>query len=1121
VAKVCQRTSYTQDQYIVREAAEGMNFFILENGVAVASTSISPNSAPVVLRTYMEGEHFGELGPLTGEKRKANVRAETNVDVIYINKRSFSLLPQAVLQRLRGDGQSYLYYDLVDPLSGVLPQMAFLEGLDDQQIWGVAKLCQKLHVTDEVLPIGGCFYILIDGCVIEQVRVDHSPQPVVINTHRTCGDYFGEVALLRPDAQRCEAVAVGSTTLLTIEQSLLQYVGQPLLDLLARSIPIQNAKLVHLLLFPQSKLCDGLEDTTLKEFARILVPEQKIQGSCIIEANMPCEELYVLQTGSVVAVPLQKVDCPNEAIGVRPEGYNYKKGDILKRYKPGDIFGGTRAFDKALWRCNLIVEPGGATLQASHTSQYHSLPRKLRARLETQVYWDEQLGLLTLYPGLPDTECRLQQRLLTLTSTGVQAEGTSCPSSPKPSHTFSTPTGITAAPPIVSNPIRGHLRQLPERVIPWEALPFSQLSPEQLIVMTETPYSLPAEDIAQRLHLPLDQVANVKEVATKRCEAIVPNGALQRPPILHSHRLLQHAWYCTADGCRVGRACSDAKMRCTVLRLHQEVCPVPRDAPEPCRLCQVTEALTKSTAYARDSEELERFDTFCQEEYDGEDDDAMTRTVRLLEAIQAYAPRDVLSASSSLASLLGDLVERRCHERGLTVEELKTPLLCGTEFEEVERWIMAREGWQSVAQLRDKELVFLERNALRELIKVWLQGDFDRATSFNVEEHLMWKNERQAMRSAELQQLLLHAYNCPEKGGCSDLRHLCVAAKGTLSAVLEHSEQGCQEEDWTSCGLCRLWTWLRPNVRKVNDGPEMLIHCSNCEAKPGRCRRGIPCKNGKKTWELLSEHFLKGCDMEITNKDVKPECQRCNVYQWVTRCVSQCGQQLGPSFGPEAQRTLELSLPPSMFQGRTKAAAEELKPEDDLRTKESRDVLAHSMHCRLQNCEYGALCLEAKSKVRNITKHITVGCAKGPAKCGLCKVWRFLQKVPKPELAKGGSSLDALVNGVSVYERADVLELIHQDDDGSDIVSRAGSVVGRAVSVFGEGAVPEVGSSHAQGPSNFGGATWGGLGLGLQVGTMNAAFGRAGSVTGGRAASVCQDDGGMHNAMVEVAWDGK
>ena len=149
-------------------------------------------------------------------------------------------------------------------------------------------------------------------------------------------------------------------------------------------------------------------------------------------------------------------------------------------------------------------------------------------------------------------------------------------------------------------------------------------------------------------------------------------------------------------------------------------------------------------------------------------------------------------------------------------------------------------------------------------------------------------------------------------------------------------------------------------------------------------------------------------------------------------------------------KLLDISLPPTLFGGQAKADAEEWKPEDDLKTKEGRDILGHAYYCKLSQCDYGALCHDAKGKVRDFTAHITKGCPKGPVtltltltlvtakgcpkgprKCGSCKVWQFLQSVEKPTLKQDGDSLSNLVNGTSCVERQDVLALLNQQDEGN------------------------------------------------------------------------------------------
>lgn len=162
IGKACQLASYSKDQYIVREGAEGVNLFVLCKGQAVATTKIGSaerradllaqnkegDSEPILLKEYQEGEHFGEIAAFTQEPRKADVRATTFVESILINRRVFSTLPQVVLDRLSEPMSSYRIYHLVHPKTGLLRMLPRFELLTPMARWSVAKLCEERNFED-------------------------------------------------------------------------------------------------------------------------------------------------------------------------------------------------------------------------------------------------------------------------------------------------------------------------------------------------------------------------------------------------------------------------------------------------------------------------------------------------------------------------------------------------------------------------------------------------------------------------------------------------------------------------------------------------------------------------------------------------------------------------------------------------------------------------------------------------------------------------------------------------------------------------------------------------------------------------------------------------------------
>jgi CRP-like cAMP-binding protein len=61
----------------------------------VAVSVAGPDKNGVVVARLGEGEFFGEMSLLTGERRSATVTAETDTDVIEVSKPDFSLILQA------------------------------------------------------------------------------------------------------------------------------------------------------------------------------------------------------------------------------------------------------------------------------------------------------------------------------------------------------------------------------------------------------------------------------------------------------------------------------------------------------------------------------------------------------------------------------------------------------------------------------------------------------------------------------------------------------------------------------------------------------------------------------------------------------------------------------------------------------------------------------------------------------------------------------------------------------------------------------------------------------------------------------------------------------------------
>jgi small-conductance mechanosensitive channel len=79
-----QVSHFGRGERVIREGAEGESMFVLLSGAA--EVSISKNGTSIPVATLKAPDCFGEMSLLTGERRTATVRAETDCQVMEIGK---------------------------------------------------------------------------------------------------------------------------------------------------------------------------------------------------------------------------------------------------------------------------------------------------------------------------------------------------------------------------------------------------------------------------------------------------------------------------------------------------------------------------------------------------------------------------------------------------------------------------------------------------------------------------------------------------------------------------------------------------------------------------------------------------------------------------------------------------------------------------------------------------------------------------------------------------------------------------------------------------------------------------------------------------------------------------
>ena len=99
--------TFEPDETIIREGDWGDVFYILEEGEAIATKTLTPGQEPQEVMQYKVGDYFGELSLLRGEPRAANVIAKTKVKVVTLDRHSFKRMLGPLEEILKRQQEKY------------------------------------------------------------------------------------------------------------------------------------------------------------------------------------------------------------------------------------------------------------------------------------------------------------------------------------------------------------------------------------------------------------------------------------------------------------------------------------------------------------------------------------------------------------------------------------------------------------------------------------------------------------------------------------------------------------------------------------------------------------------------------------------------------------------------------------------------------------------------------------------------------------------------------------------------------------------------------------------------------------------------------------------------------
>jgi cAMP-dependent protein kinase regulator len=216
---MAERT-FSKDEIVIQQGDEGAEFFVVDSG----ELDVYVNDQ--YIKTYVDGESFGELALIYGTPRAATIKAKTDVRLWAIDRTTFRtiLMGQTINRRK-------LYEDF-------LRQVGILKTLNDYERLTIADALEPetWDNGDEIVTQGeqgNSFYIIVEGKVVvkkDDVEVAKLKE----------GDYFGEMALMYNQPRAATVIAVHTVKTVRLDRRSFKLLLGPCEDILKRNTNLYN-----------------------------------------------------------------------------------------------------------------------------------------------------------------------------------------------------------------------------------------------------------------------------------------------------------------------------------------------------------------------------------------------------------------------------------------------------------------------------------------------------------------------------------------------------------------------------------------------------------------------------------------------------------------------------------------------------------------------------------------------------------------------------------------------------------------------------------------------------------------------------------------------------------------
>ena len=222
IVDACEEKKYKKNEYVIKQGDNGDNLYIIESGELICEKVFKEGESPTYLKTYKEGELFGELALLYNAPRAATIYAKTDCVLWALDRLTFNSIIKESSINKREKYKRFLE---------TIPLLSTVESYELYSICDAIKV-EKFEKNQYIIKEGeegDKFYILDEGeAVATKEKMSFKKQYLK-------GDYFGELALLRNAPRAASVMAVTNCKVLSLDRDAFKRLLGPLKDILKRN----------------------------------------------------------------------------------------------------------------------------------------------------------------------------------------------------------------------------------------------------------------------------------------------------------------------------------------------------------------------------------------------------------------------------------------------------------------------------------------------------------------------------------------------------------------------------------------------------------------------------------------------------------------------------------------------------------------------------------------------------------------------------------------------------------------------------------------------------------------------------------------------------------------------